>query len=149
MGPDRSAGAGLEACGGAQVDQHAVLAARAAGIADAAPVPDEQMRKPCPVGPRHHPLEIAFDLHRILLTREAETLREATHMRVDDDPLSVPELGGDDVRRLARDPRQPQELLESPRYLTVELLEQHAHRAPDRLRLLPEEPGRVDVALQL
>ena len=35
------------------------------------------------------------------------------------------------------------------RNLAVELLEQHVHRPADRLRLLPEEAGRVDVPLEL
>ena len=34
-------------------------------------------------------------------------------MRVDDDPLRLPELGRDDVRRLARDARQPEQLARS------------------------------------
>ena len=70
-------------------------------------------------------------------------------MRVDDDALRVAELGGDDVRRLARDAGQAQQLLDRPRHLPVELLEQHLHRPAQRLRLLAEEAGRVDVALEL
>ena len=70
-------------------------------------------------------------------------------MRVDDDSLRVAELRRDDVRGLARDAGQRHELLEPPRNLAVEVLDEHAHRSADRLRLLPEEPGRVDVALEL
>ena len=63
--------------------------------------------------------------------------------------LRVAELGGDDVRRLARDAGKPQQLVERPRHLAVVLLDQHPHRPAQRLRLLPEEPGREDVALEL
>ena len=85
----------------------------------------------------------------ILLPREPEPLREAPHVRVDDDPLRLAELGGDDVARLARDARQPDQLFEAPRHLAVELLEQHPHRPAQRLRLLAVEAGREDVALEL
>ena len=55
----------------------------------------------------HDPLQVALDLHRVVVSRQAEPLREPPHVRVDDDPLRVPELGGDDVGGLARDPGQP------------------------------------------
>ena len=105
-----------------------------------------QVREARPVLARHELHEVALDLHRILLLREAEPLREPPHVRVDDDPLRLAELGRDDVRRLARDAGQADELVDPARHLAVELLEQHAHRAADRLRLLPVEAGREDVA---
>ena len=67
---------------------------------------DQEVREAAPVGARNEPDEVALDLHGILLLRQAEPLRKAPHMRVDDDPLRLPELGGDDVRRLARDAGQ-------------------------------------------
>ena len=112
-------------------------------------MPDEKVREASPVGTRHDPLQVTLDLHRILLAGEPETLREAPDVRVDDDPLCVTELGCDDVRGLASDAGKLHEILEPPRNLAVELLEQHAHGAADRLRLLPEEAGRVDVSLEL
>ena len=81
--------------------------------------------------------------------RQAEALREPAHVRVDDDSLRVAELGRDDVRGLARNSGQPHELIEPPRNLAVEVLDEHAHRSADRLRLLAKEPGRVDVSLEL
>ena len=77
-----------------------------ARVADAAAVPDQQVREAGPVGARHEPDEVALDLDRILLPRQPEPLREAADVRVDDDPLRLAELGRDDVRRLARDARQ-------------------------------------------
>ena len=85
----------------------AILAARLAGVADAPAVPDQQVREPRPVVARHELHQVALDLHRILLLREAEPLREPAHVRVDDDPARIAELRRDDVRRLARNPRQP------------------------------------------
>src|SRR4051812_34114255 len=70
-------------------------------------------------------------------------------MRVDDDPLRVAELGRDDIGRLPRHPRQPQQLVDRSRHLAAELVEENAHRALDRLRLLPEEAGGIDVTFEL
>ena len=88
----------------------AALAARRARVADAPAVPDQQVREAVPVRARDEPHQVALDLHRILLPRQPEPLREPPHVRVDDDPLRVAELGGDDVRRLARDAGQAHEL---------------------------------------
>ena len=107
------------------------------------------MREARPVLARHELHEVALDLHRVLLLRQPEPLRQPPHVRVDDDPLRGPELGGDDVRGLARDAGQADELRQRARHLAVELLEQHPHRAAQRLRLLPVEAGGEDVALEL
>ena len=69
-------------------------------------MPDKQVRKPAPVLARHEPDEIALDLHRILLPREAEPLREPADVRVHHDSLRAAELRRDDVCRLARDTGQ-------------------------------------------
>jgi len=102
-----------------------------------------------PVGARHDPRQVALDLHGIVLLCQTEPLREPAHVRVHDDPLRVPELGGDDVCGLAGDARKADELLEPPRHLTAELLEQDSHRTANSLRLLAEEAGLEDVALEL
>ena len=66
-------------------------------------MPDQQVRNDPPVLARDDPLEVALDLDRVVLPRQAEPLREPADVRVDDDPLRLAELGGDDVGRLARD----------------------------------------------
>ena len=70
------------------------------------------MREARPIGARHDLLEVAFDPHRVLLTGQAEPLREPPDVRVDDDALRVPELRRDDVRGLARDAGEANQLLE-------------------------------------
>jgi hypothetical protein len=62
------------------------------------------VREDAPALARDELLEVALDLHRVLALREPEALREAAHMRVDDDALGVAELRSHDVRRLASDP---------------------------------------------
>ena len=56
---------------GAQILDHALLAARSACVADAPPVPDEEVREARPVGARHDALEVALDLHRVVLAASA------------------------------------------------------------------------------
>ena len=112
-------------------------------------MPDQQVREPSPVLARHQLHEVALDLHRIFLLRQPEPLRQPSDVRVDDDPLRAAELRRHDVRRLARDARQANELVEPARDLAVELLEQHPHRPAEGLRLLPVEAGREDVPLEL
>ena len=112
-------------------------------------MPDQQVREAPPVLARNEPHQVAFDLDRILLARESEPLREAAHVRVDDDPLRVAELRRDDVRGLARGPGQPHQLVDAARHATVELLNQHPHRAAQRPCLLAEETRREDVAFEL
>ena len=57
-------------------------------------------------------------------------------------PCGLPQLGRDDVCRLAGDAREADELVEASGHLAVELLDQHLHRPAQRLRLLAEEPRR-------
>src|SRR5690242_6554970 len=135
--------------GGAEIGQDTILAPRHARDAHAAPVPDQQVRKAPPVLARHEPDQVALDLDRVLLSRQAQALGEPADVRVDDDPLRAAELGGDDVRSFPRHPGKPHELVEPARHLSVELLEQHLHRSAQRLRLLAVEAGREDVALEL
>ena len=97
-------------------------------------MPDEEVREAPPVGARHEPHEIPFDLHGILLPREPEPLRETADVRVDDDSLRLAELRRDHIRRLPRHAGQPDQLFQPIRNLAVELLE----RNPDvRARAAP------------
>ena len=71
-----------------------------------------QTRRPCqisrcgkipPLVAGHEPLQVALDLDRIVLPCETEPLGQPADVGVDDDPLRLAELGGDDVRGLPRD----------------------------------------------
>ena len=64
-------------------------------------------------------------------------------------PCGLPSSAATTFAVFRATPGQPQQLVDRPRHLAVELLQQHAHRAADRLRLLAEEAGRVDVPLEL
>ena len=112
-------------------------------------MPDEQVREPSPVRSGNDPLKVALDLDRVLVARQPEPLGEPSDVGVNDDPLGVTELRRDDVRGLAGDSGQPQQVLEAVWHDAVELLQQHPHRAADRLRLLAVEPRGEDVPLEL
>src|SRR5206468_1611055 len=118
----------------AEVAEHAVGAARRTGDADPAAVPDQEMREDPPPRARDDPLQVALDLHRLLLARQAEALREPPHVRVDDDALRVSELGG----RAQRDRR-----------IRVCPLEAFDDR-PDPVALAPDAPAvrLLDVAMR-
>ena len=112
-------------------------------------MPDEEVWESRPISAWHDPLEVALDLHRIVVAGEAKPLREPSYVRVDNDSLRVAQLGCDDVSGLTRNARKLDEVFESSRNLPVELLEQYAHRAAYPLRLLAKEASRIDVALEL
>src|SRR5262245_46658101 len=61
----------------------AASAIGASGVADAAAVPDELVAELGPFLARDLLHQIALDLHRISLAREAQALREARDVRVD------------------------------------------------------------------
>jgi hypothetical protein len=63
------------------------------------------VREHAPVLARHEALQVALDLDRVVLSRQAEALGEPADVRVDDDALRLAQLGRDDVRRLPRDAR--------------------------------------------
>jgi hypothetical protein len=68
-------------------------------------VPDQLVREHAPVLARNEALEVALDLDRVVLLRQAESLRQAAHVGVDDDALCLAELGRDDVGGLSRHTR--------------------------------------------
>src|SRR5712691_3416450 len=85
----RSRVAESDAARRAQIVQHALFAARPARVAHTAAVPDQEVRKEPPLLARQQPLEVALDLDRVVVARQAEPLREPPHVCVDDDPLGV------------------------------------------------------------
>jgi hypothetical protein len=70
------------------------VAARPLRLTHRAPVINEEMREVRPLLPRDELHQIGLDLDRILVARKAEALRKAAHMRIDDDPLWLAQLGG-------------------------------------------------------
>ena len=106
------------------------------------------MREQRPQLARNERHERELDLHRVGLVREPQPVREPRHVRVDDhtrDPVGVPEH---DIRGLPSDAPQRGQLLERARYIPAMLGHDVGARLADRLRLVAEEPRRVDRLLE-
>src|SRR5262245_3724477 len=83
--------------------QRAAAAVRLAGVADAAAVPDELMAELRPFLARQALAQVALDLDRVGLAREAQPAGQARHVGVDDEPFVFPVGGSEDhVGGLAR-----------------------------------------------
>src|SRR5215207_3370945 len=135
---------------GAERFEDAFAAERGAGLADLAAVGDEEVREEHPValGDEFH--EVALDLLGRGVRGEREASGEARDVRIDDDAGGDAEgVAEDDVRRLARDAGEPEQLLHPLGHAPAVVREQHAARALNRLRLVAEEAGRADVVLKL
>ena len=73
--------------------------------------------------------DLVLDLDRVLLLGPAEAAREAAEVRVDGDAGDVEGVAEHDVRRLAADPGQRHEVLQTRRHLAVEALDERDARA--------------------
>lgn len=111
---------------------------------------DEDVREVDPVLPGN-------ELHELLLHElrgrsfgEAQAMREAEHVGVDDEAIRDTERGTeDDVRRFARDTWKNEELRHRSWYLAFEIGLHPGRRTLDGFRLVPIEAGRADDALEL
>src|SRR5262249_45257378 len=70
---------------GTQLENFAPAAVRFSSVTTAAPVPDQPVTPVCPMLARDKLHQIELDLHRVLLSRQAEPLRETDHVRVYND----------------------------------------------------------------
>ncbi len=123
---------------------------RTSSDADRPAVKDQQVREQRPLLSRHDLHQILLDFHCVGLTREAQTKRHPRDVRVDHDPLVLPEcVAEDDVRRLATDAREMRELVHRTRDLAAVLVHDRPSHAHETLRLVAEEPRALDAVLQV
>ena len=117
--------------------------------AHAAAVPDQSVREDRPLLARQQLHQILLDLHRLGLAGQPEPLRQPRDVRIDHDALVLAERGAEhDVRGLARDAGQLDQLLHRRRDLAAVSLDERLRHADQRLRLHPKEAGRVDLLLE-
>jgi hypothetical protein len=112
-------------------------------------VEDETPRRLDPLLSREEAAQILLDDLRVAGPGEAEPAGHARHVPIDGhrrDAEGVPE---DDRCRLATDAPEPDEPVHVAGDLPAELAEDLLTASADRLRLLPEEAGLVDVFLEL
>ena len=94
--------------------------------------------------------EIRFDLLRIGLLREPESLRDPTDMGVDDHAnIDGEGIAQDDVGRLPGDAWEREQIGHGVRDLAAMLLDEKAHRAVDTLGLVSPEIERLHVRLNI
>src|SRR5215212_1894028 len=133
----------------ADIVQDAVRAVWLAGLARSAPVEDQEVGEDGPLLFWHDLHEVLLDLHGVLTLREAQSVRDAADVGVDDDALVRAEgVAEDDIGRLAADAGQCYELGHSTGDLSPMLLHEGAGHAPQGAGLVAIEAGRADVLLE-
>ena len=90
----------------AHLGESAHVALGLARLADLAAVLDEAQREVTPLLGRYQPVQIVFDLHRIRLVRELETMRQPRDVRVDRQARLAEPHRAHDVAGLAADARE-------------------------------------------
>ena len=124
-----------------KVAQDALLAAWSACDADAATMIDQEVRQESPLVLRNNFHQIALDLVRVLLRSQAQELREARHVRVDDDAWNAKSVPEDDVGGLAANARQLHQAFQIGRHLAAMAHDERLRTADDVARLVVEEAG--------
>ena len=110
---------------------------------------DQGVREPCPRVTRHERHQVALDLHRVLLGRQPEQGREPLDVGVDHDTFVLSEPGAEHhIRGFATDAREPHQLVHRVGHLAAVALDQRLGHPDDRLGLVPEESGAVDLLLE-
>ena len=146
----RSAGRFVVSGRRANIVEDAVRAVWLSGLACSATVEDQEVGEDGPVFLRHYLHEILFDLHGISTLREAEPVRDAADVGVDDDAFVHAEgVAKNDVGRLAADSGQRHELPHGARNLSGVLLHEGAGHAPQGAGLVTVETRGTDVLLEL
>src|SRR5437867_615362 len=125
------------------------LAFRPPRDAHAPPMQDQRVREPRPLVARHERHQVALDLHRVLLLRQAEQRREPLDVGVDHQPLVLSKPRAEHhVRGLAADAGEMDQLLHRVGYRASVALDQRLRHPDDRLGLVAKESRAVDLLLQ-
>ena len=136
-------------CRWAERFNFAVLTIRPTRDATAATVPDEPMTEQRPLLLRNERHQLRFNLHGVLLFREAETIGQASDVRVHDDTnVDVERVSQNHVRRLAPNAVELNQFLHRARHLAAVTFDEFAAARLDVLRLVAEKACRLDGLLQ-
>lgn len=98
---------------------------------------------------RHQRREIEFDLVRVGILCESESLREAHHVGIDADGLLVKAVAQHDVGCLSSYARQAKKILQPVGDSAIEALDDFAAAVMNRFGFVAIEVDFVDLALQL
>lgn len=136
--------------GVADVFQKTIGAFRLAGNAEGASVQDDLVREDNPLVPRDDAHKVLLDVLGIVVGGQLQPARDAVDVSVHDDAFGLVEPGAEnDIRRLAGDAGQREELIHVVGNLAAEIVDYRLCCSDDGLRLVPEEAGGLDVGLKL
>ena len=119
------------------------------GLADAASVQDQRVGGASPQPGRERPGQLLFDALGIVRIRDAEPVAHPQHVTVDRQPGNAERVSEHDVRRLASHAGQLDQRLHRARDLAAVGIDERPGHARQRPGFLPEEPGRVNQALDV
>jgi|SRR5450755_130142 len=132
------------------MDECALFAERVARVADSASVEDQQMREVEPVRAWYDAHQILLDFDWIGVFRPAEASTEATDMCIDDEAFNDAKgVAQDHIRRLARHPRQTEQIGHRARHLASIDGENALAGGANIFGLVTVKTRRVDILLKL
>ena len=118
-------------------------------MADAAAVPDQVVAEHHPVALGEQRADGVLDLDRVGLLGPAEAAGEPAEVGVDGDAGDAEGVAEDDVRGLAADAGQRDQVVEPRRHLPVVPLDEGGAELEQRVGLGPEEAERADDLLEV
>ncbi len=122
--------------------------AERAGLADAAAVQDQCVRRPGPVGRGQCGVQLLFDNLGVLASRNADPVCDAQHVSIDGQTGNAKRVSQDHVRCLAADAWKRDELVHRSRNLACVLRYDSVGHADERPRLGSEEAGGLNLRLE-
>ncbi len=117
-------------------------------MADTSAVEDDAVREHRPLALREEVADDGLDLLRVRLVRPLPAPHEPPEVRVHGDARHSERIAQDDIRGLATDAGQRDQVLQAARHLAAEVVAQGRGQAEQRFRLGPEETRGPDQLLQ-
>ena len=134
---------------GAKRHDRTAWTVRVFGKANAPSVVLQQMAKPYAYLSRYQRREIEFDLVRVAILCESESLREAHHVGVDADGLSPESVAKQDIGCLSSYAGKSKKVVELVGDFAIEAFDDFAAAVVNRLCFIAIKVDFVDLALQL
>src|SRR6185436_13193663 len=118
-------------------------------LADAAAVENQGVRGPRPAIFLHRGAELLLDFDRVVALGDADAVADAQDVAIDRQARHAERVSEDDVGGLAADAGKLRQRVHVGRHLAAVIVDQRLRHADQRLRLLAEEPCRVDRFLEV
>src|SRR5687768_9985475 len=140
----------LDPAGRTDLGDDALVAFRRSRVANSSAVKDENVRNIRPFVARKERHQLALDLYRILLLRQAEADAEPSHVGIDDDSLASSEcVSKNDIGGFPSDTGKLDQLLHGTGNFSIVAFDQRLAEADQALRLVAEKAGAANDVLKL